>query len=275
MPEETAADAEPEVIISEAEQHKKDGNMHFASSDYVKAVAAYNKAIKADPGNGVLYRCVCPPANGRVAVLEAGAPARFAGGLPAPCGPCPVTDVAMRPGSNRAAAFIHLGKETKAIKDAEQAIELKPDWAKGYFRKGAALSALRKWDEAIQMLEKALEVDPKSKEISAMLRETTRKRNAEKGEAKRAAGGEKGSNFKFDLSKGSSTSTKSTSDDTKENDLVHIPAPKDTGREFVGCGSQSVVEQFLKNSLTSAITQFAKQGSKPPSVLPTQLLAVG
>lgn len=180
----------------------------------------------------------------------------------------------MHPGSNRAAAFIHLGKETKAIKDAEQAIELKPDWAKGYFRKGAALSALRKWDEAIQMLEKALEVDPKSKEISAMLRETTRKRNAEKGEARRAAGGEKGSSFKFDLSKGS-TSIKSNSDDTKENDLVHIPAPKDTGREFVGCGSQSVVEQFLTNSLTSAITQFAKQGSKPPSVLPIQLLAVG
>ena len=50
--------AEPEVIISESEQHKKDGNMYFASADYVKAVAAYNKAIKSDPKNGVLYRCV-------------------------------------------------------------------------------------------------------------------------------------------------------------------------------------------------------------------------
>ena len=130
--------AEPEAVISESEQHKKDGNMHFASADYVKAVAAYNKAIKADPKNGVLY-------------------------------------------SNRAAAFIHLGKETKAIKDAEQAIELKPDWAKGYFRKGAALAALRKWDEAIDMLEKALQVDPKSKEIASMLRDTTRKRNADRG----------------------------------------------------------------------------------------------
>jgi len=60
MPAETTAAAEPEVIISESEQHKKDGNMHFASADYVKAVAAYNKAIKADPNNGVLYRCARP-----------------------------------------------------------------------------------------------------------------------------------------------------------------------------------------------------------------------
>ena len=59
MPEEAAAPmAEAEGIISESEQHKKDGNMYFASADYVKAVAAYNKAIKSDPKNGVLYRFV-------------------------------------------------------------------------------------------------------------------------------------------------------------------------------------------------------------------------
>jgi tetratricopeptide (TPR) repeat protein len=168
------------------------------------------------------------------------------------------TDCGVPRCSNRAAAFIHLGKETKAIKDAEQAIELKPDWAKGYFRKGAALAALRKWDESIQMLEKALEVDPKSKEIATVLRETTRKRNAEKGEAKRAEG--KGSGFKFDLSKSTSDTTKTAKDAPKDSIPVHIPAPQDTGREFVGCGTQSIVEQFLTNSLTSAVTQFASQG---------------
>jgi len=215
MPEDATVAAEPEVIVSESEQHKKDGNMFFASADYVKAVAAYNKAIKADPKNGVLY-------------------------------------------SNRAAAFIHLGKETKAIKDAEQAIDLRPDWAKGYFRKGAALAALRKWDESIAVLERAVEVDPKSKEISTMLRETTRKRNAEKGEAKRA---EKGSGFKFDLSKSASDTKSKTASDAKENIPIHIPLPQDTGREFVGCGTQSIVEEFLKNSLNSAITQFAKEGN--------------
>ena len=106
------------------------------------------------------------------------------------------------------------------------------------------------------MLEKALEVDPKSKEIATMLRDTTRKRNAEKGAAKRA---EKGSTFKFDLSRQSETKT-GTSEDKEDSQPVHIPAPQDTGREFVGCGTQSIVEQFLTNSLTSAITQFASQG---------------
>jgi tetratricopeptide (TPR) repeat protein len=181
-----------------------------------------------------------------------------------PCrNPLLASDVRRGVGSNRAAAFIHLGKETKAIKDAEQAIELKPDWAKGYFRKGAALAALRKWDDAIQVLEKAVEVDPKSKEIASMLRETTRKRNAEKGAAKRA---EKGSSFKFDLSSKSSETAKAPSDETKDSQPVHIPAPQDTGREFVGCGTQSIVEQFLTNSLTSAITQFASQGRYLPQV---------
>ena len=67
MPEETVMSAEPETIVSESEQHKKEGNMYFASADYVKAVAAYNKAIKADPNNGVLYRCVCaPPTSSRI-----------------------------------------------------------------------------------------------------------------------------------------------------------------------------------------------------------------
>ena len=112
---------------------KIEGNKYFSSGDFVKAVAAYNKAIKADPTNGVLY-------------------------------------------SNRAAAFIQLGKEAKAIKDADQAIELKPDWAKGYFRKGAALVGLRKWDEATTVLKKASELEPKSREINTMLRETMRKR---------------------------------------------------------------------------------------------------
>ena len=40
--------------------------------------------------------------------------------------------------SNRAAAYTKKEKFTEAIADAEKAIELKPEWAKGYSRKGAA-----------------------------------------------------------------------------------------------------------------------------------------
>ena len=41
--------------------------------------------------------------------------------------------------SNRSAAFLKLGKVAKAIEDADECIVLKPDWEKGYFRKGQAL----------------------------------------------------------------------------------------------------------------------------------------
>jgi tetratricopeptide (TPR) repeat protein len=53
------------------------------------------------------------------------------------------------PSSNRAACFIQLGKEARAIKDAETTIELRPEWVKGYFRKGSALAGLRRWDDAV------------------------------------------------------------------------------------------------------------------------------
>lgn len=118
----------PEEEIAVGEQFKKEGNQFFAAGDYVRAVAAYNKAIKADPENGVLYRYVC-----------ARMLCRFQGFTPYVASVS--DDLAC---SNRAASFIHLQKEVKAIKDAEQAILLKPDWAKGYFRKGTALVALRK-----------------------------------------------------------------------------------------------------------------------------------
>jgi len=48
----------------------------------------------------------------------------------------------------------HLGNEdvAKAIADAEEAIKTKPEFAKGYYRKAAALRALDKVDEAIEFI---------------------------------------------------------------------------------------------------------------------------
>lgn len=49
--------------------------------------------------------------------------------------------------SNRSAALTHLNKLPKALADAEDCIRLRPDWDKGYFRKGAALEAHGKLEE--------------------------------------------------------------------------------------------------------------------------------
>ena len=52
--------------------------------------------------------------------------------------------IAIEPGnhvlySNRSGAYASLKDYDKALEDAERTTELKPDWAKGWGRKGAAL----------------------------------------------------------------------------------------------------------------------------------------
>lgn len=62
--------------------------------------------------------------------------------------------------SNRSAAYLSLNDHENALKDAEECINRKSDWAKGYARKGAALHAQRQYDDAIAAFEKGLEFEP-------------------------------------------------------------------------------------------------------------------
>ncbi len=51
--------------------------------------------------------------------------------------------------SNRSAAYVKAGKYEEALEDANKTIELNPTWAKGYSRKGTALSFMQKYPEAM------------------------------------------------------------------------------------------------------------------------------
>lgn len=51
--------------------------------------------------------------------------------------------------SNRSAAYVKAGKYEEALQDANKTIELNPTWAKGYSRKGSALSLMQKYGEAL------------------------------------------------------------------------------------------------------------------------------
>ena len=48
---------------------------------------------------------------------------------------------------NRSQAYANLGQHEKALEDAEACIRIKPDWGKGYYKKGAALLKLGRVDE--------------------------------------------------------------------------------------------------------------------------------
>uniref|UniRef100_A0AAV1UDG4 Hsp70-Hsp90 organising protein n=1 Tax=Peronospora matthiolae TaxID=2874970 RepID=A0AAV1UDG4_9STRA len=61
--------------------------------------------------------------------------------------------------SNRSAAYLSLDDAAHALEDAELCIHTKPDWPKAYSRKGAALHALRRYDEAIAAYKEGLKLD--------------------------------------------------------------------------------------------------------------------
>lgn len=64
---------------------------------------------------------------------------------------------------NRSAVNEMLGRGEDALKDAESAITNKPDWAKGYFRKGKALRVLKRYRDSKNAFIEALNIEPDSK----------------------------------------------------------------------------------------------------------------
>jgi stress-induced-phosphoprotein 1 len=79
--------------------------------------------------------------------------------------------------SNRSACYINLNNFQKALEDAEQCIKIKPDWAKGYLRKGMAEFKLDKLEEAAETYKKGLEIDPNNTEIKKAFEELERSAN--------------------------------------------------------------------------------------------------
>jgi len=83
--------------------------------------------------------------------------------------------------SNRSASYASMGKYKEALDDANQTVTIKPDWARGYSRKGAALHGLGDFEEAMEAYDAGLKIEP----ANAALK--TAKEEAEK-ESKRAGG---------------------------------------------------------------------------------------
>lgn len=73
--------------------------------------------------------------------------------------------------SNRSLCYLKIGQPQKALLDANLCIRRKPEWAKGYYRKGAAHMSLKEYEEASEAFQDGLELDPGNDEFEKALRE--------------------------------------------------------------------------------------------------------
>ena len=91
---------------------------------------------------------------------------------------------------NIAAVLTKLGRFEEGVVAANHAMFLNPDWAKGYFRKGAALFALGRFDEAISAYDAGLKVEPDNEDLKQGRKLAAAEAKAGKKERGATAGGD-------------------------------------------------------------------------------------
>ncbi len=131
---------EIKLVVAECEENKTRGNEAFVAGEYGQAILLYSLSLdKADelpdketPGKKPLFR----------------------------------RDLCL---SNRAACFLKLGQHEKALQDAERAQEMEPTNIKAIFRRGLALHAMARYQDALPVLAEAHKLEPANKQIKQAL----------------------------------------------------------------------------------------------------------
>ncbi|CAL4926677.1 unnamed protein product [Urochloa decumbens] len=73
--------------------------------------------------------------------------------------------------SNRSLCYLQIGEANKALHDANTCIKMRPEWLKGYYRKGVALMLLKEYKEACDAFLAGLKLEPANAEMERMFRE--------------------------------------------------------------------------------------------------------
>ncbi|KAI0996772.1 Heat shock protein [Podosphaera aphanis] len=97
--------------------------------------------------------------------------------------------------SNRSAAYASKKNYEKALEDAETVTKIKPDWAKGWGRVGAAKHGLGDLAGARNAYDQGLKLDPNNAQMKSGLASVNRSLEADEGGASGSLGGEMGSMF--------------------------------------------------------------------------------
>jgi tetratricopeptide (TPR) repeat protein len=87
--------------------------------------------------------------------------------------------------------LLKISKFTKALADADKCIELRPNWEKGYFRKGGALEGMSNFQAALDVYREGAKQFPNHKEMalkSAQLETKIKQLKAKQKAEERTAG---------------------------------------------------------------------------------------
>mmetsp|Transcript_17128 Transcript_17128/g.17015 ORF Transcript_17128/g.17015 Transcript_17128/m.17015 type:complete len:575 (+) Transcript_17128:2-1726(+) len=79
--------------------------------------------------------------------------------------------------SNRSACYASLEQYDKALEDAVKCVQLKPDWVRGYTRKGLAEFYLGKYKESVETYKKGLEIEPGNAQLTEGLQRAEQELN--------------------------------------------------------------------------------------------------
>ena len=132
-----------------AEAYVNRGHIHAAAGRYDEAVRDYDRAIAAEPDSA------------RPTSIAAWSSRPLAG----PTRRCATTTgrrarSRLRRGVyNRGTAYARAGRLEEALRDLDEAIALKPDYAEAYVNRGNVYMAARRYDEAIGDYDKAIACD--------------------------------------------------------------------------------------------------------------------
>jgi hypothetical protein len=72
--------------------------------------------------------------------------------------------------SNRAAAYASLKRWREALDDSQEVVTLKPEWVKGWIRRGSAFSGLGQHEEARKAYLKATQLEPGNAQVEQYLK---------------------------------------------------------------------------------------------------------
>jgi tetratricopeptide (TPR) repeat protein len=142
--------SEIDCIVKDCEAQKAKGNEAFTRGEYAQAVLLYTLALD------------------RAAELPDAASASTSTSTESQDNKKPLfaSHIVL---SNRSACFLKLGHHDKALADGTDAERLDPTYVKGIFRKGMALHAMGRYQEALTALSTALKIEPKNKQIKQAL----------------------------------------------------------------------------------------------------------